>query len=136
MNIQLKITGKGKIPQLAKHLPGVSERCLKHLDETGLPILGSVLQPGDILLGVCRSTRLLNEGERECAELGLHTAGEADLWKDDSIIYNGTVPVIVKKATIIEQLMISRHPLRWLEYCEKLPVGTVLEEIEIVVEPQ
>ena len=118
-------------------MPGAPELQLSHLDEAGLPRPGEILKAGDILVGIGRSTRKLTPGEAELGNLSLNHGGPADLWIDDS-------PRAEHDAGRVESVSVrplqdlpsptSVHPLRWLDLCAALPVGAVVEEIEIVLD--
>jgi DNA-directed RNA polymerase beta subunit len=143
LRLQLKITGKGEIPVRCKDLPGVAEARLRHLDSRGLPRVGASLHNGDILVGIARATRFLNKDEEEILSYGLHYAGDDDLWKDDSIIYQGESVIVTEIKTnwlnhVAHRLEDHDHrsnPMCWLQECNDIPADTVIEEIEITIKP-
>jgi DNA-directed RNA polymerase beta subunit len=144
LRLQLKITGKGEVPHRSSNLPGVAEVKLRHLDSRGLPRIDTSLHNGDILVGIARSTRFLNKDEKEIISHGIHYAGGDDLWKDDSIIYQGESPVIVTDIKtkwsnhVPHKLEDHDHrssPMCWLQECNDIPVDAVLEEVEITIKP-
>ncbi len=136
----MKITVKTRVTKygpedLSKDIPYLSESKIKHLDNNGIVMKGTYVNPGMILVGKVKPNRHLNSGEIELAKLNIWYFGDEDLWGNSSYIANENEQGIVVNVAIKN---FFAPCFDFQDYyaltIKELPIGTILQQITIHLE--